>query len=182
MRKTHDSSSLGTSILRTTQRAPTTTLPSQYIPRSDSHHSTAPHSTLSSAQPIGQPSSLKTEDESMSPLIRPPLPLEPPLPGKRRRQGAGSADVDIKPRKSIKLARKECTVCSDDVATNRFPKLPHVGALKHEHNTCLTCWDRHLRAEIDNGKKYDQVSCPQCDQLLQESEVRALARKSTYSE
>lgn len=89
-------------------------------------------------------------------------------------------DGDVKPPKRV-MARKECTVCCEDTALNQFPKLPHVNTRQHSSDVCNGCWDLHLKSEVENNG-FEKIGCPQCSQLLQEPEVRKLARKSTYAE
>lgn len=116
------------------------------------------------------------DDEDEPP---PPWPEDfiPPPPVKRERT---VDDADVKPRKRRSMARKECVKCCNDVVANRFPQLCHVKAQQHVSKVCFGCWDQHLKTEVEN-KGFEGVSCPQCSHLLQEPEVRRLARKSTYA-
>jgi hypothetical protein len=88
---------------------------------------------------------------------------------------------DVNPYTIYKITKKECAICCEDKAPNQLPKLPHVGAQKHDHNTCRKCWNSHLKTEVESKKGFDRIGCPECKQLLQKPEVRKLARKSTYS-
>lgn len=76
---------------------------------------------------------------------------------------------------------KECTVCLNTVATDRYPELPHTAGSQHSSDVCLRCWDRHLECEM-KAKGFDGVSCPQCLQRLTETEVRKLANRGTYDQ
>lgn len=78
---------------------------------------------------------------------------------------------------------RSCIVCLDDVPTNLFPKLPHAISTDNEHSSdvCFDCWDNHLMSNIKSSG-YQGVSCPQCSQRLSETEVRKVAKASTYVE
>ena len=92
---------------------------------------------------------------------------------KRRIIDADPAETSPK-RKKGKVVRKECTVCCTEVAINRFPKLPHKGAGLHDRSVCFNCWEQHLATEIDS-KGWDSISCPECEQRLDGSEIKKLA-------
>jgi hypothetical protein len=72
---------------------------------------------------------------------------------------------------------KECLVCLNECARNRFPK-PHTQSEGEQHgcDVCFDCYDEHIEAEIDN-KGAELVSCPQCPQTLTEPEIRQLTQR-----
>lgn len=78
-----------------------------------------------------------------------------------------------------RMRRTECSMCCTEVAVNQFPKLPHKGATQHDSQVCLKCWEQHLETEVE-AKPWDQVSCQQCSQVLEEKEIRRLASSVTY--
>lgn len=81
-----------------------------------------------------------------------------------------------KPRK---IKRKECVTCCNDVAINRFPKLPHKSAQKHGRDVCIGCWEQYLKSEI-NSKGWNSICCPLCDDVLEETEIKKLTKDDTY--
>ena len=95
-------------------------------------------------------------------------------------------DTSTKKRKkewkqSTRFKRKECVTCCNSVAINRFPKLPHKSAEKHGRDVCFDCWQQHLKSEIQS-KGFDSVCCPLCEEALEESEIKKLAKEETYEE
>ena len=85
----------------------------------------------------------------------------------------------LQKKPKVGLKRKECTICSTDVAVNWFPKLAHEGAEEHDRGVCFACWEQHLASEVVN-KAFDAVSCPQCDDRLIHEEIKKLAAKKKY--
>ncbi|CAK4030378.1 Hypothetical predicted protein [Lecanosticta acicola] len=76
-------------------------------------------------------------------------------------------------RIKIKLERRECAICAEDTAINRFPRAPHENANTHDRGVCFKCWERHLHSEIET-RKWNELSCPQCGQILQCHEIEKL--------
>lgn len=76
---------------------------------------------------------------------------------------------------------KECTICLESMATDRFPDTPHAADDQHSSDVCHACWEQHLESEV-NSKVFEGVSCPQCSQRLLEADVRKLANSSTYAQ
>jgi DNA-directed RNA polymerase subunit RPC12/RpoP len=91
-----------------------------------------------------------------------------------------AAEKDVEKEGSTE-AERECTICLESVAKDRFPDLPHTAHSEHSSDVCLTCWEQHLEAEI-LSKNFEGVSCPLCSQKLLEADVRKLAKRSTYLE
>ena len=107
----------------------------------------------------------------------------------KRKLGEDQVDNDDTPTKKKKkqwkantrVKRKECVTCCNRVAINRFPKLPHKSAEKHGRDVCFDCWQKHLKSEIQS-KGFDSVCCPLCDEALEESEIKKLAKDDAYGE
>lgn len=98
----------------------------------------------------------------------------------KRKSGQEEDDNEVKPPiKRIRLARKECTICYNEVAVNQFPKLPHKTAKNHDRGVCRSCWEAHLVSEV-SSKGWYAVSCPQCTEVLSEAELRKIASTKTY--
>ena len=77
-------------------------------------------------------------------------------------------------------SQKECTICLESMATDRYPDLPHTAESEHSSDVCHACWEQHLESEV-SSKVFEGVSCPQCSQRLLEVDVRKLANSSTYA-
>lgn len=119
-----------------------------------------------------------------SPIIPPTLPQN----SEKRKFSVGSDAVDSDEAPACKkvtrpLSRRPCIVCADDVAINRFPKIPHKQDENNRHGSdaCFRCYSQHLSIEIKE-KGHEAVSCPQCSKTLEESEVRKLVSSRTYHE
>ncbi|KAK4574503.1 hypothetical protein LTR86_001344 [Recurvomyces mirabilis] len=87
-------------------------------------------------------------------------------------------EVEEPPRKKRRMKRVECDICSNMVAVNQFPKIAHHDTIEHAGKVCCKCWEQHLHSEVEN-KPWDHVSCPQCDNVLVEQEIRRLASSAT---
>lgn len=87
--------------------------------------------------------------------------------------------VNFAKRQKRKLPRKECVTCCNDVAINRFPKLPHKSAENHERNVCFECWEQHLVSQVE-GNGWEAICCPQCEEKLEGTEIKKLASIKTY--
>ena len=117
--------------------------------------------------------------ELQQPRFPPPMATAS-VPRSLKRERTDDDDPpETKPRKRA-MATKECTICCSDTFLNRFPRLPHIDAQKHSSDVCFKCWDLHLKSEVES-KGFEKVGCPQCGQLLEEPEVRKLAKKTTYA-
>lgn len=68
---------------------------------------------------------------------------------------------------------KECTVCSKAAFVDQFPKSPHAGSEKHGRDVCFSCWEQHIRSEVDS-KEWNEVSCAPCDHILGEGDIKNL--------
>jgi hypothetical protein len=79
------------------------------------------------------------------------------------------------------MKRKKCVTCCNEVALNRFPKLPHKKTQKHDSDVCFICWEQHLEAEIQS-EGWKSVCCPLCEETLEEREIKKLAGSKTYGQ
>lgn len=99
---------------------------------------------------------------------------------KRKRTSEGEDDTTSASKKQkTKFKRKECVTCTNEVAINRFPKLPHKSAEQHGRDVCFECWEQHLASEIQS-KGWDSVCCPLCEESLDGAEIKKLAGSKTY--
>jgi hypothetical protein len=163
-----------------------------------------------SLPPPGHPLYIQSMARSLvqlPPSARPPVQLQPPpvasspiqsaplappqaftatttpaSSGRKRKIKEEDNDVDKVPAKK-KMARKQCIVCADDVARNQFPKFPHKqdAESKHSSDVCKKCCIEHISHEVKN-KDHEEISCPQCSQLLEQSDIKNLASTHTYQE
>ena len=106
-------------------------------------------------------------------------PTDIPTKRKLAEDQIDNGDTPTKRKKAVE--RKECVTCCNSVAINRFPKLPHKSAEKHGRDVCFECWKQHLKSEIQS-KGFDSVCCPLCEEALEESEIKKLAKEETYGE
>ena len=97
---------------------------------------------------------------------------------KRNREEEDEA-TDEKALKKTKLHGTECIVCGDVVAAHRFPKVSHRAAQSHKSGVCLDCWQQHLSSNIQDPER-KSVDCPQCDEHLEEPDIKTLADRETY--
>lgn len=97
------------------------------------------------------------------------------------RDDGAANDIEEDEHEASARNEKECTVCLDTVATDRYPDLPHTAGSQHSSDVCLRCWYHHLECEM-KAKGFDGVSCPQCSQRLTETGVRKLANRGTYDQ
>jgi hypothetical protein len=136
------------------------------------------------------PAQLQPPPMASSPIQPPPLTPPPASArtatyakrGRKRKHDPENNDVDQPPAWK-KMARKQCIVCADDVAINQFPKFPHKQDAegKYSSDVCKKCCSEHLSHEVKN-KDHEGVRCPQCSQLLEQSDVQNLASSRTYQE
>lgn len=103
-------------------------------------------------------------------------------PRPKRKVREDRDDIDATPKsKKVKIKRKECITCCNEVAVNRFPKLPHKSAQNHDRDVCFNCWEQHLASEIQS-KGFDAVCCPLCEENLDAAEIKKLAGSKAYGE
>lgn len=100
---------------------------------------------------------------------------------KRKLSIEGLEDNDtFNKKQKLKLPRKECITCCNEVSINRFPKLPHKSAQQHNRDVCFNCWEQHLASEIQS-KGPDSVCCPMCEEVLEGTEIKKLADSKGYA-
>lgn len=77
------------------------------------------------------------------------------------------------------MRQRECSTCARELGLNQFPHLPAGSACTHDRETCRRCWHQWLDSQV-RSVAFDQIKCAQCDNKLGQSDMRALAKASTY--
>ena len=67
----------------------------------------------------------------------------------------------------------ECVVCYDSITSNHLTRLSTISC-DHLPNMCQLCLVQHITSSID-GKMWDQVDCPSCNERLDYQDIMALA-------
>ena len=73
----------------------------------------------------------------------------------------------------------KCTVCDRPLRSNSFPAIPNDSTCNHDHQTCRRCWQQWLIVQISTTNVH-QISCVQCNKVLGQSEIRAVATPADY--
>ncbi|CZT24950.1 uncharacterized protein RCC_10679 [Ramularia collo-cygni] len=87
-------------------------------------------------------------------------------------------DGPPKTRQKKKTKRSECSICNRSLANSAFPKISDK--CDHTRDTCRKCWNAWLKEQIDSVAA-DQIGCVQCSRILEESDIRKLARPASYA-
>jgi hypothetical protein len=78
-----------------------------------------------------------------------------------------------------KQIRYDCTTCDRNLAASSFPKYLPTDNCKHLINTCRACLKAWISAQLDSTT-YDKISCPQCPEILQNSDMQIHATDANY--
>lgn len=91
-------------------------------------------------------------------------------------------DTTAQTERQIKKSRvtRTCVVCDVDQYSFGFPSSKRVASHGHGLNTCRACYRMHLENEI-NTKLWDQVSCPECEAVLEYHEVKNMGISEDHS-
>ena len=85
------------------------------------------------------------------------------------------AEEDTQPEaKRMRVRYEECSVCNEDLYSNRFPKKPHQSATE-KCRACFKCWGHHFDAELST-KDWDKLGCLYCDTTLTSEECSDIAK------
>lgn len=77
-----------------------------------------------------------------------------------------------------KMKRTECAICARDLPNTVFPILSNK--CDHTRETCRKCWNEWLKSQIESVPA-DQIACTQCSRILEESDIRRLARPAAHA-
>lgn len=81
--------------------------------------------------------------------------------------------------KALKMKKIKCTTCDRTLPVMSFPKFPEGSNCKHERETCKRCWRQWLAVQVET-KSFNQISCAQCENILGQSQIKALATSQVY--
>ena len=76
-------------------------------------------------------------------------------------------------------ATKECSSCMSRLDIQNFPSRVHAGAIQHQSEVCQSCWEENLQVAVEEQAP-DRISCAECELILDESDIKELARKEVY--
>ncbi|KAK3677863.1 hypothetical protein LTR78_001958 [Recurvomyces mirabilis] len=102
--------------------------------------------------------------------------------GSRRESVAYKANFGITSDLTIAALvkmRKKCTSCERMLPLVQFPKHPQDSKCTHNRETCRRCWHQWVEVQV-NSKRFDQVKCAQCDNALDQHEIKALATPAVF--
>jgi hypothetical protein len=80
--------------------------------------------------------------------------------------------LSLEPKSTISalLNGTECTSCYVTKAASQFAT-PITLACTHERSTCPSCVNTWISSAL-NATSWDRISCPECDQLLQQEQIK----------
>ena len=76
---------------------------------------------------------------------------------------------------------RECVTCCTVYKHKEFPCIPHQGSRTHGEDICTKCWRKYLSLEV-MSKAWDKICCPQCEEKVEEPQVKLLATTTSYHE
>ncbi|KAG4025949.1 hypothetical protein MFRU_047g00130 [Monilinia fructicola] len=74
----------------------------------------------------------------------------------------------------IFAAVDECRICTERLAPENFPQSRITSTCGHHPTVCKSCLTRYINTEVQT-KASDQISCPQCPEMVSEIEIKAYA-------
>lgn len=84
------------------------------------------------------------------------------------------------PKARQQQQRYDCTACGRTLADSSFPKhLPTDNCNIHLINTCKACLKQWIAVQIDSTT-YDNITCPECPELMQNGDIKLHAAKDVY--
>ncbi|TEY81986.1 hypothetical protein BOTCAL_0030g00470 [Botryotinia calthae] len=92
---------------------------------------------------------------------------------KRRRRSVREEVVEA-PKPQL----KECSICAEELALANFPNRITDGCA-HDSSCCLTCISQSIGVQIETIQ-WDQISCPECPQLLSFDDVKTFASEGDF--
>ena len=73
----------------------------------------------------------------------------------------------------------DCTTCGRTLTASSFPKYLPTDDCRHLINTCRSCLKQWLAVQVENTT-YDSISCPECPEIMQNSDMKLHAATDTY--
>lgn len=83
------------------------------------------------------------------------------------------------PAPKPKQARYDCITCDRTLASSSFPKHLPTDNCDHLINTCKACLKQWIAVQLESTT-YDNITCPECPQPMQNSDVKIHAAKNVY--
>lgn len=77
----------------------------------------------------------------------------------------------------LAMKRTDCTICARQLGTSAFPILSPK--CDHKRETCRKCWNEWLQSQIGTVPA-DHIACTQCTRILDQSDIKRLARPAAY--
>ena len=74
---------------------------------------------------------------------------------------------------------QECAVCVETLRGSNFLGARVTESCEHGPNTCLECTGRHIESQLET-RMWNQLSCPECPELLGYAEVKKYASEATF--
>ncbi len=76
--------------------------------------------------------------------------------------------------------RYECVTCTRTLAASSFPKYLSTDKCQHLINTCKACLKAWITSQM-GSTTYDKIACPECPQIMQNSDMLIHATKADYA-
>ncbi|KAH8677906.1 hypothetical protein BX600DRAFT_451043 [Xylariales sp. PMI_506] len=73
----------------------------------------------------------------------------------------------------------DCIVCAESKPLDEFPRFSVSTRCSHPPNTCLDCVQTSIKTEFAT-KRWDQIHCPECNELMEYQDVERYADKETF--
>lgn len=94
------------------------------------------------------------------------------------RGGVTKSKARSQPR--TKQQKYDCTTCGRTLAASSFPKHLPSDSCTHLISTCRSCLKEWLAVQVENTK-YDNISCPECPEIMHNSDIKFHAARSVYN-
>ena len=73
-----------------------------------------------------------------------------------------------------------CSACDEELPTTSFPKCADGSKCTHQADVCAQCWQQWLEVQVAHTS-FDQIACVQCDTVLEQHDVKALASMEAFA-
>lgn len=74
----------------------------------------------------------------------------------------------------------ECSICAEDVGFLDWPGAQNAKACDHASTTCTSCLRNWIGEALDNNI-IDQITCPECEAVLEHGDVRKHATEEEFN-
>lgn len=76
---------------------------------------------------------------------------------------------------------KKCMICEELYPQSCFPEAVEGSRCEHDQDVCGRCWSEWLDSQV-SSVAWDKISCCQCPNVLEQSELRNFALIETFEE